>query len=69
MRSFVKSLMRSPVYFLRQLSSAAFVSLVPQTVTLETIEELVKELLKSKEANFIHGAMVSMEMLINKCYE
>nr|XP_022333463.1 thyroid adenoma-associated protein homolog [Crassostrea virginica]XP_022333464.1 thyroid adenoma-associated protein homolog [Crassostrea virginica] len=69
LRSFVKSLIRSPVYFLRQLSSAAFVSLVPQIVTLETIEELVTELLKSKEANFIHGAMVSMEMLFNRCNE
>ena len=69
LRNFVKTLIRSPVYFLRQLSSAAFVSLVPQIVTMETIEELVTELLKSKEANFIHGAMVSMEMLINRCNE
>lgn len=69
LRSFVKTLLRSPVYYLRQLSAAAYVSLVPQKITMNTAKELLSELKQSNESNFIHGALVSVEMLINSCNE
>lgn len=69
LRSFVKTLLRSPVYYLRLLSSAAFVSLVPQKITVNTVQELLSELKQSNESNFLHGALVSVEMLINSCNE
>uniref|UniRef100_K1PGZ0 Thyroid adenoma-associated protein n=1 Tax=Magallana gigas TaxID=29159 RepID=K1PGZ0_MAGGI len=69
LRSFVKTLLRSPVYYLRQLSAAAYVSLVPQKVTMNTAKELLSELKQSNESNFIHGALVSVELLINSCNE
>lgn len=69
LRSFVKTLLRSPVYYLRQLSAAAYVSLVPQKITVNTVQELLSELKQSNESNFIHGALVSVEMLINSCNE
>lgn len=69
LRSFVKTLLRSPVYYLRQLSAAAYVSLVPQKITVNTAKELLSELKQSNEINFIHGALVSVELLINSCNE
>lgn len=65
----MKTLLRSPVYYLRQLSAAAYVSLVPQKITVNTAKELLSELKQSNEINFIHGALVSVELLINSCNE
>jgi hypothetical protein len=69
LKSFVKTLLRSPVYSLRHLSSAAFVALVPVKVTMETIKDLISELTQATDTNFIHGALVSMEILIKSCSE
>lgn len=69
LRSFVKTLLRSPVYYLRLLSSAAYVSLVPQKITVKTVQEFLSDLKQSNESNFLHGALVSVEMLINSCNE
>ncbi|XP_061173032.1 tRNA (32-2'-O)-methyltransferase regulator THADA-like [Saccostrea echinata] len=69
LRNLVRILLRSPVYFLRQLSSAAFVSLVPLKMTLKIIRELISEMSPSPDSNFIHGALVSIEMLTNSCNE
>ncbi|XP_062621565.1 tRNA (32-2'-O)-methyltransferase regulator THADA-like [Saccostrea cucullata] len=69
LRNLVRTLLRSPVYFLRQLSSAAFVSLVPLKKTLKTIRELISEISPASDSNFVHGALVSIEMLINSCKE